>query len=98
MAEVVAGTERRCQAPGSCCVFPTKSGQLVDVVNGCTMDQGKHVNELNSTYFSCLPAQSPQELKWTLPPRAFNPNAVQNATFFYGLRRPLRSFSLHRDR
>lgn len=59
MAEVVGGAEQlieeHLKALESCCLFPTKTGQLVDMVNGCNMNQGKHVNELNSTYFSCLP-------------------------------------------
>lgn len=98
MAEVVGGTEQLCcseehlKALGSC-LFPTKTGQLVDMVNGCNMNQGKHVNELNSTYFGCLPVGSPEELKWTLPPQALNTNAYKNAqgaTFLYGFNHALR--------
>lgn len=53
-------------ALGSCCLFPTMDWQLVDIMNGWNRNQGEHVNELSSTYFSCLPVWSSQDLKHTL--------------------------------
>lgn len=72
--------------------FPHPAGQLVDILNGYNMNQRKHVNELNSTYFSCPPVQSPQKLKRTPFPQAFHLNTCKNTqaakgiTFYYGFR------------
>lgn len=84
MAEVVGGAEERCSKREplkhwwSGCLFPTTAGQLLDMVNGCNMNQEEHVKELSSTYFSRLPVESPQELKWTLSPWAFSSKARKN--------------------